>query len=413
MQPQNFYIRWREVLWNAMELLVSSISAHFKFHIISWNCCCQRNWRTPSSMEFHGTAHVIKIGAPQVPRNSVALLVSSELAHYKFHGIYGIPWNCLCPRNRCTPNSMKFHEIPWNCSCHRNWRTSSSTPWNSRELLVSSKLAHPKLHEITRNFMKLFMTAQLVHSKFHVIPISFYMSLSPTYVLLSIFVLYHMNFRHYTLCIKIAFQISVQCSLKLILIENSMEYSPELHGTFWTTLERHGTWATKHQIPWNSMEFCTDPKFHGIPWNFSHTPDFHWTPWNSTDFFRKMFIRILWNFFWSSMEFHIIPWNLINLIFKKIMFPIIVSIWLKSGSNSTYCVDFNIVIHIWTLQCRSSKMAQGQRKCPTVVWVLIISSSFWYILFLSIYFTKKPTIGEIHVQYTNNINTTWYMQQHN
>ena len=155
--------------------------------------------------------------------------------------------------------------------------------------------------------MKLFMTAQLVHSKFHVIPISFYMSLSPTYVLLSIFVLYHMNFRHYSLCIKIAFQISVQCSLKLILIENAMEYSPELHGTFWTTLERHGTWATKHQIPWNSMEFCTDPKYHGIPWNFPILPisiELHGIPRNFSEKFSFEFHGTFFEVPWNSIEFH-------------------------------------------------------------------------------------------------------------
>ena len=94
-----------------MELLVSSKLAHSKFHGIPWNCSCKPNWRTP-----------------------------------KFHGI---PWNCSCHRNWCTPSSMEFHGIPWNCSCQRNWRTWSSmefhgtarvikigallVPWNSME----------------------------------------------------------------------------------------------------------------------------------------------------------------------------------------------------------------------------------------------------------------------------------------
>ena len=55
-----------------------------------------RNWRTPISMEFHGTAHVIEIGALEVPWNYMELLVSSKLAHSKFHGI---PWNCSCQWN--------------------------------------------------------------------------------------------------------------------------------------------------------------------------------------------------------------------------------------------------------------------------------------------------------------------------
>ena len=129
--------------WNSMELLVSAKLAHSKFHGIPWNCSCQQNWRTVSFIEFHGTARVIEIGALQIPWNSMELLVSSKLAHSKFHG------------------------IPWNCSCHRNWRTSSSmefhgtarvikisallVPWNSMELLVSSKLAHFKFHGIPWN----------------------------------------------------------------------------------------------------------------------------------------------------------------------------------------------------------------------------------------------------------------------
>ena len=123
-----------QVPWNSMELLVSAKLAHFKFHGIPCNCSCHWNWRTSSSMEFHGTARVSEIGALQVPWNSIELLVSAKLAHFK------------------------FHEIPWNCSCQRNWRILSSiefhgtarvieigapqNQWNSLELLVSSKLAH-------------------------------------------------------------------------------------------------------------------------------------------------------------------------------------------------------------------------------------------------------------------------------
>ena len=174
-----------------------------EFHGIPWNCSSHRNWRTQSSMEFHGTARVIEIGAPNfhgipwncschqigallVPWNSMELLVSAKLAHSKFHGIpqnsmellvsaklehskfHGIPWNFSCQRNWRTPSSMEFHGIPWNCSSHRNWRTQSSmefhgtalvieigallVPWNSMELLVSAKLAHSKFHGIPWNF---------------------------------------------------------------------------------------------------------------------------------------------------------------------------------------------------------------------------------------------------------------------
>ena len=162
--------------WNSMELLMSS-----KFHGIPWNCSCQRNWRTSSSMEFHGTAHVITIGALLVQWNSMELLVSAKLAHSKFHGIQ---WNSME-----LLMSSKFHGIPWNCSCQRNWRTSSSMEfhgtahvitigallvhWNSMELLVSAKLAHSKFHGIPWNSMELLMSAKLAHPKFHGIPWNF------------------------------------------------------------------------------------------------------------------------------------------------------------------------------------------------------------------------------------------------
>ena len=54
-----------------MELLVSATLAHSKFHGIPWNCSSHRNWRTQSSMEFHGTALVIEIVALLVPWNSM------------------------------------------------------------------------------------------------------------------------------------------------------------------------------------------------------------------------------------------------------------------------------------------------------------------------------------------------------
>ena len=80
------------------------------------------------------------------------------------------------------------------------------------------------------------------------------------------------------------------------------------------SMEFHGTWATKPQ--------------HGIPWNFFHTPEFHGIPWNSIELLipppkKKKFHGIPWKFFWR------IPWNLINFIFKKIIFlNIVFGIWL-------------------------------------------------------------------------------------
>ena len=114
--------KFHGIPWNSMELLESSQLAHSQYHGILWNCSCHRNWRIPSSTEFHGTARVIEIGAIQVPWNSMELLLSAKLAHSKFHGI---PWKCSCQRSWRTSNSMEFHGtaiviefsallVPWN-----------------------------------------------------------------------------------------------------------------------------------------------------------------------------------------------------------------------------------------------------------------------------------------------------------
>ena len=60
-----------------------------------------------------------------------------------------------------------------------------------------------------------------------------------------------------------------------------------------------------HGIPWNSMEFGVDIKFHGtfkVPWNSMELP--FWprkVPWNSMEFHG------------TSGEFHGIPWNSMEL----------------------------------------------------------------------------------------------------
>ena len=188
-----------QVPWNSIALLVSVKLAHLMFHGIPCSCSCQRNWRSPSSMELHGTARVCEIGtlqvpwnsmefhgtarvieiaafivprnskefngtahvnAIEVPWNSLELLVSVKLPHFKFHGI---PWNSM---ELPVPSKLahsKFHGIPWNYSCHRNWRS----PWNSIALLVSVNL---KFHGIRWNSMQLLVSTKLAHSKFHGIP---------------------------------------------------------------------------------------------------------------------------------------------------------------------------------------------------------------------------------------------------
>ena len=163
-------------------MLVSAKLAHSYFHGIPWNCSCQRNWRAWSSMEFHGTARVIEIGALQVPWNSTELLVSSKLAHPKFDGIplellvsaklahfklLGIPWNsvnCLCQRNWHTPSSIEFHGIPWNCSCHGNWHIPSSMKFHGTKFHGIPWNCWCQFHGIPWNLLFFYLMEPLVSS---------------------------------------------------------------------------------------------------------------------------------------------------------------------------------------------------------------------------------------------------------
>ena len=124
--------KFHGIPWNSMGLLVSAKLAHSKFHGIPWNCSSHRNLRTQSSTEYHGTACVSEIGLLLVPWNSMELFVSLKLAYSKFHGI---PWNCFCQRNWRTPSSMEFHGTARVIEIG-----ALEVPWNSMELLVSWNL---------------------------------------------------------------------------------------------------------------------------------------------------------------------------------------------------------------------------------------------------------------------------------
>ena len=135
-QYSDFSTRRVKLLATHMLALCSALNTKnaLLLHGIPWNCSSHRNWRTQSSMEFHGTALVIEIGALLVPWNSMALLVSAKLAHSKFHGItrvseigaLQVPWN-----------SMEFHGTARVIEIG-----APKVPWNFMELLLSSKLAH-------------------------------------------------------------------------------------------------------------------------------------------------------------------------------------------------------------------------------------------------------------------------------
>ena len=127
-------------------------------------------------MEFHGTARGREIGALQVPRISMELLVSAKLAHHKFHGI---PWNFSCQRNWRTSNSMEFHGtarvieigaylIPWNSmEFHGNARvieiSALLVPWNSMEFHGTAPVSEIGTFQVPWNFMELLVSVKLVH----------------------------------------------------------------------------------------------------------------------------------------------------------------------------------------------------------------------------------------------------------
>ena len=165
------------VPWNSMELLVSSKLAHQKFLGIPWNCSCHQigalefPW---NSIEFHGTARVIEIGALLIPWNSKELLVSSILAHSKFHGI---PWNCWC----------QFHGIPWNLFLLFNGTIGSintlsfQIPPRNLSFQILMKIIFNCAGWI--NFRKLINTLYLFASLFHQL-------------------MFYYQYLHYTICIS-------------------------------------------------------------------------------------------------------------------------------------------------------------------------------------------------------------------
>ena len=99
--------------------------------------------------------------------------------------------------------------------------------------------------------------------------------------------------------------------------KSSMELFQEFHGTFWTTFEQH-LWF--HGIPWNFLQIQSSMEFHGtfsiLPSSMEFHGTFNFSPKKSMEL--ELFFK-----------FHEIPWNLINFIFKKIIFlNIVFGIWL-------------------------------------------------------------------------------------
>ena len=153
----------------------------------------------------------------------------------------------------------------------------SWVPWNSvaffllnlMEPLVSSKLwvfhldRIPSTFELPNfdvNYIQFCLMNQFPEVNKHTV--SFRMSLSPTYVLLSICVIPH-EVSALRISIKLSFNSSFQCSSKFFSSNN-------FHGTIprvpWNI--SNNIWKTS-VVPWNFVELKEhNPKLDGIPWNF-------------------------------------------------------------------------------------------------------------------------------------------------
>ena len=164
-----------EVIMTKLPVSSFTNNIHLEFHgtaPVSEIGAPQVPW---NSMEFHGTARVSEIGAFLVPWNSMELLVSAKLAHLKFHGTVRVseigallvPWN-----------SVEFHGTARVSEIGARQLEFHGIPWNSMKLVVSAKLAHPKFHgipwtshiseigalEVPWNSMELLVSAKLAHS---------------------------------------------------------------------------------------------------------------------------------------------------------------------------------------------------------------------------------------------------------
>ena len=121
-------------------------------------------------------------------------------------------------------------------------------------------------------------------------------------------------------------------------LQSSMElFEHHLNNTR-GSMEFHGTWATKSQVPWNSMEFHGILSRSKVPWNSIELFPYSRVSWNSIEFHGTFnfpqkssmeFHWIPWNFF---LKFHGIPWNSMEpdkFHIKKILFQnIVFGIWL-------------------------------------------------------------------------------------
>ena len=131
--------------------------------------------------------------------------------------------------------------------------------------------------------------------------------------IINICIIPHMHVRHYSLRNKISFKISFQCSLKLFGQKVPWNFLQSFMELFEQHLNNICGSMEFHLIPWNFVQIQNSMEFHGTFSILPSSMEFH-----GTFNFRPK----------SSMEFHGIPRNLINFIFKKIIFHnIVFGIW--------------------------------------------------------------------------------------
>ena len=232
-------------------------------------------------MAFPGVDRVIKFGALQIPWNSTQFRGTAPVSE---NGAFRVPWNSMAFHGTLVSTKLahfKFHGIPWNCSCHRNWHTPTArvmeigalqVHWNTLEL-------HRTAHVMEINAPQVSWNSKEFHGTAHVIEIVDFQ-----------FATYNMHFGQYSLRIKKIIQNFSRVPRNFlnriwttsVVPWNSMELRQQnlkLHGIPWksfqiqSSIEFHGTFSILRGVPWNSMELLISPKkvpfvFHGIRWNF-------------------------------------------------------------------------------------------------------------------------------------------------
>ena len=275
------FIKFHGIPWNPMELQKRSME--LEFHGTFWG-------KIKSSMEFHGI-----IWNPGVWKSSMEfLLVSSKLAHSKFHGI---PWNCWC----------QFHVIPWNLLFLFNGTigiiNTLSFKWDRIPWNLSSQILMKIIINCAGwiNFRKLINTLYLFAVSFTNWGFIINICTIP-YAFPALLITYQNIIQNiFSMLIKTYFDKKIPWKF----LQNSMELFEQHLNNTCGSMEFHVI-LSRSKVPWNSMELFP---YSRVPWNSMElliSPKK--VPWNSMELF------------WNSMEFHRIPWNLIHFIFKKSYF---------------------------------------------------------------------------------------------